>query len=579
MGVVHRPGLRGRATGSLRTKLIASIVVVLATLIALRTIYFRSRQIDELMANQAESVQAYSKMLALQARSAVAFADQATSREVLDSLKGDSDVVAIVLFGDAGERLYQRGAPSSWVGQAAAGVQATRLVSVGDRKAVVTPVQSLEGPRGTLVIEYSTARITADARSVTRLAIAAGAVALLVGFIAVWLITRPLLRRIARMAEVASLVASASDGHAAPPADLSVEIESNDELGALGQAFNDMLRQLRAEQHRLREAVAELTAAEKKLEQRVERRTEDLRSVNLQLRDEMVRRTQIEMELRQAQKLESVGRLASGIAHEINTPIQFVSDSCGFLESATNDLVAIISANREARHQIGTGERTVAAAIAGANQLEADLDIDYLIEQIPLATQRALQGLERVSTIIRSMKEFAHPDQAEAAFADLNRAITSTMTVARNEYKYVADLETELGDLPLVSCHLGELNQVILNIVVNAAHAIETVVKDTPRRGKIAIRTEACDGYAVVEITDDGCGIPQDSIDKVFDPFFTTKEMGKGTGQGLAIARAVIVEKHRGKLTVESEPGRGTTFRIWLPLAPKAGELPVEIAA
>jgi signal transduction histidine kinase len=550
-----------RVSGSIRTKLIASTVAVLAAIIAVTTIHSRGRQLDMMVASQQRRLAIYSGMVSLQVRSAVAFADHATSTEVLDSLKVDPDVAAVVLFGDGGTRLYEHGAPSAWVAQAAAGVISERNVSRGDRYAVVTPVQSLEGPRGTLVIEMSTDRITAHGRAVTRTAITAGAIALVMGILAVWLITRPMLRRLRRMSEVAKSVGS--DAH------VQVEIETDDELGALGTAFNAMVEQLRAEQHRLREAIAQLQDSERRLEQRVERRTESLKTMNGQLRNEMERRAEMEIELRQAQKLESVGRLASGVAHEINTPVQFVSDSCSFLQNATQDLMSVIVSNRGMRDLVATG-MPVEEALASIRKSEEDADVDYLLEQIPLAIERSLQGLERVATIVKSMKEFAHPDQSSAAFADLNRAITSTITVARNEYKYVADLETELGELPMVSCHIGELNQVVLNIVVNAAHAIEASVKDTDRRGKITIRTSERDQHAVIEIVDDGCGIPQTIIDKIFDPFFTTKEIGKGTGQGLAIARSVIVDKHHGKLTVDSEPGCGTTFRIWLPIAGEA---------
>lgn len=546
-----------RLRGSIQTKLIVSMAFVLAAIIAVTGIYFRGRQLDDMVASQDRRLASYSAMLSLQVRSAVAFADQATSSEVLDSLKVDPDIVSVVLFGAGGERLYQQGAPSAWVDKAAAGVMAERHVSTLGRNAIVAPVQSLEGPRGTLVIEMSTDRILAQGRSVTRTALAAGAIALGIGVLAVWLTTRPMRRRLRKMADVAALVGS--DEH------VQIEIETQDELGALGSAFNTMVEQLRAEQHRLHEAISELQDSERRLEHRVERRTESLKHINAQLRLEMDRRAKMEIELRQAQKLESVGRLASGIAHEINTPLQYVSDSCTFLQNATQDLMSVIANNREVCEAV-SGGMSVADALVSIARTESEVDCDYLLDQIPLAIERSLQGLERVTTIVKSMKEFAHPDHSGPALADLNRAITSTLTVARNEYKYVADVEAELGALPMVSCHVGELNQVVLNIVINAAHAIEVNHTNSDRRGKISVRTSVRDGYAVIEISDDGCGIPKSIIEKVFDPFFTTKEIGKGTGQGLAIARSVIVEKHHGKLTVESEPGQGTTFRIWLPI-------------
>jgi len=260
---------------------------------------------------------------------------------------------------------------------------------------------------------------------------------------------------------------------------------------------------------------------------------------------EMEHRTRIEIELRQAQKLESVGRLAAGVAHEINTPVQFVSDSLQFVRDGMTDLFGVVVANITA-------------------DAASETDLPYLTEHLPKALDRALDGLDRVATIVRSMKAFAHPDSKEMAAADLNHAIESTLTMARNEYKYVADLETELGELPPVRCHVGELNQAVLNIVVNAAHAIGDVVAGTSTRGRIRVSTYREGDVVVIAIADTGGGIPDHIHNYIFDPFFTTKEVGRGTGQGLAIARSVIVDKHHGRLEFETSVGRGTTFFIRL---------------
>jgi signal transduction histidine kinase len=329
---------------------------------------------------------------------------------------------------------------------------------------------------------------------------------------------------------------------------------------------------------RLRRALTNLTVAEdelarvnRELEQRVADQTTELIETNRQLQDEMAHRLQIEVELRQSQKLESVGQLASGIAHEINTPVQFVSDSCAFLETATADVLAIISAYRSTIDQLASDpelpDPTAARAMVDRmHALERERDLAYLTEQIPAAVARALQGLERVSAIVHAMKDFAYPDRGEQKPADLNHAILSTLTVARHEYKYVADVKTELADLPLVTCHIGELNQVILNMVVNAAHAIEALQAERDRPGLIVIRTRPKGLQVEIEIEDNGCGIPDSTLAKIFDPFFTTKEIGKGTGQGLAIARSVVVDKHAGTIDVRSSVGHGTTFAIQIPL-------------
>lgn len=283
------------------------------------------------------------------------------------------------------------------------------------------------------------------------------------------------------------------------------------------------------------------------------------------LQDVTERRT-LETELQQSQKLESVGRLAAGIAHEINTPIQYVGDSIHFIRDGIDAMLKLLASFRATREAAGPGGID-AAAVEQMAAAEEEADVTYLEERLPKAIERSVDGLERVATLVRAMKEFAHPDRTEQQPADLNRAIQATLTIATNEYKYVASLETELGELPPIVCHVNELNQVFLNIVVNAAHAIGDVVKGTDQKGVIRVSTHHEDGVAVIEISDTGGGIPEAIQAKVFDPFFTTKEVGKGTGQGLAIARSVVVEKHGGTLTFQTARGRGTTFVIRLPVA------------
>jgi len=185
---------------------------------------------------------------------------------------------------------------------------------------------------------------------------------------------------------------------------------------------------------------------------------------------------------------------------------------------------------------------------------------------MPKAMEQMMDGVERVATIVRAMKAFSHVDQGtEKTAADLNKALESTLVVARNELKYVADVETDFGELPPVPCHLGDVNQVFLNLLINAAHAIGDVVKNTQEKGQIFVRTTAEGNWVHIAISDTGTGIPEAIRNKIFDPFFTTKQVGKGSGQGLALARATIVDKHGGKLYFDSEVGKGTTFHVWLP--------------
>jgi PAS domain S-box-containing protein len=276
-------------------------------------------------------------------------------------------------------------------------------------------------------------------------------------------------------------------------------------------------------------------------------------------------REEREMELRQAQKLESVGRLASGIAHEINTPIQFVGDNTRFVRDSFRGLQTLLSKYQELRDAAASGA-VRPDLLAAVRRVEEESDCAYLLEEIPKALTQTLDGVTRVATLVRAMKDFAHPESKEKAAADLNKALLSTLAVARNELKCVADVETDLGDLPPVVCNISDLNQVFLNLLVNAAHAIGEVVKGTEKKGKVQVRTVAEGKTVLVTIADTGCGIPGSIRSKVFDPFFTTKGVGRGTGQGLAIARSVVVERHKGTLTFESEVGKGTSFYVRLPV-------------
>ncbi|MEO8019764.1 MAG: ATP-binding protein [Pseudomonadota bacterium] len=269
-------------------------------------------------------------------------------------------------------------------------------------------------------------------------------------------------------------------------------------------------------------------------------------------------------EVAQGQKLESVGRIAAGVAHEINTSVQFISDSVRFVRHALRDVPHSMADYRALAASVLSGQDVTAAARKAAETDEA-ADVDYFLKNAPDALDRALEGISRVGSIVRSMTEFAHPDTRTKADIDLNRAIKTTLNMARNEYKSVAELETNFGDIPAVHCHAGDINQVMLNLVLNAAHAISDVVEGTSSKGRITVCTRAIGDFVEISITDTGDGIPEDVRGRIFEPFFTTKEVGRGTGQGLALSRGIVVEKLKGSLHFETETGKGTTFFIRLP--------------
>jgi predicted ATPase/signal transduction histidine kinase/tRNA A-37 threonylcarbamoyl transferase component Bud32 len=323
--------------------------------------------------------------------------------------------------------------------------------------------------------------------------------------------------------------------------------------------------ELRSEITVREQAERELAHYRTQLEDVIAERTQELTLANQKLRDAAAERERIEAELRLAQKLESVGRLAAGIAHEINTPVQYVSDSLTFMRDALPSLLDTIGRYRELAATI-EGHGDVAAAAAGARAADAEADVDYAVTHAPAALAAALDGLGRVAAIVRSMKDFAHPDRDEKTLVDLNRAIESTLMIAANECKYVAVVHTELAALPLVRCNGGEINQAVLNLVINAAHAIRDVVGQTGAKGKIVVRTRRDGGEVEIAISDTGTGIPDAIRDKIYDPFFTTKEVGRGTGQGLAIVRGVVVDRHAGSLRFDTVAGVGTTFFLRLPI-------------
>jgi signal transduction histidine kinase len=282
----------------------------------------------------------------------------------------------------------------------------------------------------------------------------------------------------------------------------------------------------------------------------------------------MAEREQMELELRLAQKLEAVGQLAAGMAHEINTPIQFVGDTVRFLDDAFSEIQGLVDNYRAALAAAVDG-RPPGELAQNVAEAEEEADLEYLQERIPLALKRASDGLDRVSTIVRAMREFAHPPTMEMAPADLNAAIENTLLVAANEYRYLAELETDLAELPPVYCNIGDINQVLLNLIVNASHAIADAgdsADATDAKGTIRVGTRIDGDDVLVTVADTGCGISDDVSSRIFDPFFTTKDVGRGTGQGLAISRTIVNEKHGGSLTFQTAQGEGTTFELRLPL-------------
>jgi signal transduction histidine kinase len=303
------------------------------------------------------------------------------------------------------------------------------------------------------------------------------------------------------------------------------------------------------------------------LEERIRERTRSLEEAKAALETEIVERNQMEVQLRHAQKMESIGQLAAGIAHEINTPTQFIGDNTRFVRDSFRELIPLFAAQT----------RLLAAAEAGSvppalieeiKTVRHRTELDYLIEEIPQALSQSLDGIDRVAKIVRAMKEFSHPGATEKTAIDLNHAIESTLIVCHGEWKYAAEVVKDFDlSLPPVPVLPGEFNQVVLNLIINATHAIiDQLGAGSSRKGTITVCTRRDGDWAEIRLRDTGTGIPESARLRVFDPFFTTKRVGQGTGQGLAIAHAVVVEKHGGTIHFDTQLGEGTTFIIRLPL-------------
>jgi two-component system NtrC family sensor kinase len=285
------------------------------------------------------------------------------------------------------------------------------------------------------------------------------------------------------------------------------------------------------------------------------------RVLTAMIRD-ITERRRLEGQRAQAQKLESIGQLAAGVAHEINTPIQYIGDNLRFIQESYSTLSGALSAYRKMGSEMDPAAMSALEAVSN----DPAIDFEFLEREMPCAIEQALEGVQHVAEIVRAMKEFSHPGPVEMCAADLNHLIQTTVVVSRNQWKYVADLNTDLDPgLPFVACLAGELSQVFLNLIVNAADAIGDARKLKPgTKGVIAITTRCVDGQAEVRVSDTGTGIPPEIRSKIFDPFFTTKDIGRGSGQGLALAYATM-KKHHGTIEFETAMGVGTTFILRVP--------------
>ena len=366
-----------------------------------------------------------------------------------------------------------------------------------------------------------------------------------------------------------------------------IKITSGDELAELGVTFNSMADKIQQSMARIRsahketeitnqqlvkevatrkQAELELAAHSDTLEEMVTVRTRELEQEVSERKQALEDLKKTQVQLLHSEKLAGIGQLAAGIAHEINTPIQYIGDNIRFFQESFQDFNTHVKYSDQLLHNSEGLQLTT--FIEKMNESKEKMDLDYLREEVPLALEQTLKGVDRVAVIVKSMKNFSHPGEKDKTYENINEAIENTLTVSSNEWKYVAEIDINLDpDLPQVPCFPGELNQVFLNMVINAAQAIgDSVNLEENTKGLIRIQTRKVENDVEISISDSGSGIPKEVQDKIFDPFFTTKVVGKGTGQGLAISWSVIVDKHGGKIWFDTNK-TGTTFFISLPIS------------
>ncbi len=346
--------------------------------------------------------------------------------------------------------------------------------------------------------------------------------------------------------------------------DTQIEIKSNDEVGQLAASFKKMLKELRKTTTSIDNLNREITER-KKAEESLRLAYEELEKSNKELKE-------TQSQLVQSEKLASIGQLAAGVAHEINTPVGFVASNFETLENYMKKIQELLQMYGELLGEIEASEKTeLSDKTDTIGKSQTDMKIDFILKDLPRLFSDSREGIDRVTSIVQNLRDFSRIDQpGNLNKYNINDGIKATLVVAQNEIKYEADVRANLSKVPLILCDAGQINQVLLNIIINATQAIKSQKKKD--KGTITIKTYVTDDDVVCEISDDGPGIEPDKLSNIFDPFFTTKPVGEGTGLGLSISYDIIVIKHNGKLLVDSSVGEGTKFKIMLPLNEKGAE-------
>lgn len=403
---------------------------------------------------------------------------------------------------------------------------------------------------GRVEVGISVLRVEHEIRKVRNLAVSIAVIELVIVMLYSFMLGVYLTNQLEALREGARAIRKGDFKH-------RIKIVSKDEVAEVATSFNRMSAVLQKNAKARIKYQKELKQLNTELEQRVQRRTQQIEEKNKKLEKTLDTLAKARDQLVQSEKMASIGQLAAGVAHEINNPIGFVSSNIGTLHDYIGSYTQLIERYENLIKTLdpNTEQKKI---IQGIQKYKKDEDIEFLNEDVNELIKDSLDGIGRVTTIVKSLKTFSHVDQEEFSEADINQCLESTLKIVNNEIKYNCKVVTDLGKLPPLKCNPGQLNQVFMNLIVNASHAIET-------QGTITITSKATDKAIVISIADTGKGIPKKNLDKLFDPFFTTKPVGKGTGLGLSISHGIIKD-HNGTIEIDSIVGKGTTFTITLPI-------------
>ena len=402
---------------------------------------------------------------------------------------------------------------------------------------LVYPIE-IGGEKWHVLLAYSTEPVKKAIRELVGRNLVFGGLIMLLGIFVSYIVSKSISRPIGILALAAEEVAGGNWK--------TVDIDSKDEVGSLAHAFNLMITSLHKTTDKLKKSEKELKMHRDNLKELVDERTAELEQAYEKLKNTQA--TIVHQE-----KMASIGQLAAGVAHEINNPTGFVRSNLSTLDKYVGRLTEFLKAQAKTIELIPENSNTLELS-----KKKKKLKIDYICDDADDLIKESIEGADRIKSIVENLKGFSRVDQAEKQVADINECLESTLNIVWNELKYVAKVEKSYGDIQPIECFPQELNQVFMNLLVNAAHSIE-------KEGTISIKTWKDDEFVYVSVSDTGCGISPEHLNRIFEPFFTTKDVGKGTGLGLSIVYDIITKKHKGDINVKSEPGKGTTFTVKLP--------------